>query len=431
MLNRKIESEIENKIENNKILVVEGANGVGKTTLARKFQSKKIDAGEIVEFVEVEKERYSKKLENASNFIQYMKRNYSDTPSDKTIYLFLDNTHYLDNGVNFLLKIKKELDLEVKIIAVTSSGDYKKTSEYQSNEEKFSIVDVYSLTWQEFLEVQTGSAFDTKIGINKENKEEIGSFYKDNQEIFRNYFDDLLLWGSYPQIIKCEGGENKRKIIEKIFLDTIETEAAEKIQKSNMEKYLKFLQVMARSSTYSINHNRLSNQIRIHKRTLQKFIDLTENLFLFSFVKPFYRDESNEITKMTKVFGNDFGIINYLAGHSPVTRLPTVYEKEYISDFIFDELCRHEDTGAVKFYRTIAKAEIDFVTETEAGLVPVELNFLENKCKSSVVLNNFEERYSEDHHKSLIITRDKVKIEENKNKVYLPAAMLSFVKLIN
>lgn len=420
MIRKRISKKIDSLLKKEEIIVVEGGHKVGKTYLLNKYK-KKLDKRNLNNIlIDIKKEKYSKKLTDANRFTEYVNSRFNS--KKEKIYLFLDGIQQLENPSDFLVKISKQDNF--KIFATASSAIYRRSKNFKENKDKFNIFTIYSLSWKEFLYENSQVDFN---GVYK-NIEELKKFYKNNSTLLEDNFPDLIRWGSYPSVTNKNEEKEKNKEIEKILHTTIEEEVAHKIQKRHMSVYLKFLQILAKNISNSLNYNKISNQLDIHKRTLNKFVDITRDHFLFSFVDPYYTDPSNEISKMTKIYCNDFGILNYLAGKNSMPRLPIVYEKEEIENFIFNELCRHEDISFVYFYRTIAKAEIDFIGKTEKGIIPIELNFQENKKKKSVALKNFNERYKDSVIKTIVITKNKLSIQDE--TIYLPAVLLPFTKLI-
>ena len=420
MIRKRISKQIDNLLKKDEIIIIEGGHKVGKTYLLNKHQKKLDDKNLQNILIDIKKEKYSKKLGDADRFIEYVNSRFNS--KKEKVYLLLDDIQHLENPSEFLIKISKQSDF--KIFATSSSASYKRSKDFKQNKEKFNVFTIYSLSWKEFLHNNSQIDFNDSY----KNLDSLEEFYKNNSTLLEDNFPDLVHWGSYPSVVNKKEEQRKNKEIEEILHTTIEEEVSHKIQKRHMAVYLKFLQILAKNISNSLNYNKISNQLDIHKRTLNKFVDITKDHFLFSFVEPYYTDPSNEISKMTKIYCNDFGVLNYLAGKNSKPRLPVVYEKEEIENFIFDELCRHEDISFVHFYRTIAKAEIDFIGKTEKGIIPIELNFQENQKKKSVALKNFNDRYKDSIAKTVVITKDK--LDKQDKTVYLPAVLLPFTKLI-
>lgn len=418
MIRKRTRTQIEELLQQKNKIIIEGGHKVGKTHILNEYKEKAEKDNLSNVFIDIETEKYSKKLESPEQFIEFINSKFD---SEQDVYVFLDGIQHLDNPAKFLVKIFQEPSLT--IIATTSSASYKRSKEYKKNKNNFNTFTLYSYSWKEFLHNSTKLTLEDVY----KNFKDLQKFYKKNKVLLEESFPNLMSWGSYPSVLEKKDEEDKKKEIEKILHTTIEEEVAHKIQKRHMVVYLKFLQILAINTNRSLNYNKVSNQLDIHKRTLNKFVEITKDHFLFSFVEPFYTDSSNEISKMTKIYGNDFGMLNYLAGKRPKPRLPVVYERKQIKDFVFDELCRHEDIKHVYFYRTIAKAEIDFVAKTEDGIVPVEVNFQENTKKKSVALKNFNKRYASKTKKTIIITKDKLGMENN--TLFIPVTLLPFAKL--
>jgi predicted AAA+ superfamily ATPase len=421
MAYRILTKKIEQYFENENIFIIEGPYGVGKTSLMQEYEKRLDEQDKEVLFIDVEEKRYSKELRSPGSLIEFIRSHY---PIDKKIYLFIDGVQYLKNPINFISVVYSS-ELDLKIIVSTFSDNFKQSNEYKQLKDKIDTYLLYSLSWQEYLNVKSGNNFERIFNFSKQKK--IRNFYQKYKAAFEERLPDFLQWGSYPKVVKSKTNKEQEAEIQRIFHQTIEQEISGEIKEENLDTYLIFLRTLAKNIGQALNRNKISKQLDIHKRTVARFVEITSSHFLFSFLQPFYTNSDKEISKMLKIYGNDFGVINYLAGNRPPERLPVLLDESHILNFVFHELCTHRNQDNVYFYRTIAKAEIDFIFETNSNVVPVEINYQENNKKSSVVLKNFVDNYQDSVERALIITKDKLEI--NGLEVYLPLPLIPFVEL--
>jgi len=93
--------------------------------------------------------------------------------------------------------------------------------------------------------------------------------------------------------------------------------------------------------------------------------------------------------------------------------------------FIFTELNKIYKRDQIYFYRTVSKAEIDFVIEEKYNsYILIEVKY-KNKVSLPIIMKNFDENYPVN--KKIIITKDLLLFKEN--IYYIPATLLSFINI--
>ena len=86
-------------------------------------------------------------------------------------------------------------------------------------------------------------------------------------------------------------------------------------------------------------------------------------------IQPFFSNKRKEIVKAPKVYFYDTGLRNYAAGN--FSRLPDRVDSGHLNEnFIATELLKRDIE--FRYWRTKAKAEVDFIIES-AGIIPIEV----------------------------------------------------------
>ena len=86
-----------------------------------------------------------------------------------------------------------------------------------------------------------------------------------------------------------------------------------------------------------------------------------------SITKPFYKNLVNELRKNPKIYFLDYGIKNLLLEENfNNLKFDKLYE-----DFVHNELKR--DFPEIKYWRTTAKTEVDFVLQHKNDITPIEV----------------------------------------------------------
>ena len=91
------------------------------------------------------------------------------------------------------------------------------------------------------------------------------------------------------------------------------------------------------------------------------------------------------------------------------------------------ELQKHGFEKNLFFYRTIAKAEIDFVLCRGEQLFPIKVKFGKKDQPVPVVVKNFMKTYSHLTQKAIILTQDELRFEGD--CIFIPVSLFPFLKL--
>ncbi|MBS8121551.1 ATP-binding protein [Candidatus Vampirococcus lugosii] len=174
-----------------------------------------------------------------------------------------------------------------------------------------------------------------------------------------------------------------------------------------------------------LNKSELNATLGISINTLKKYLNILEGTFIINILNPFYKNVRKELSKMPKIYFNDMGIRNYLL-YGNLEELPTANIGELVENFVYNEL-KLKDNNGINFYRTISKAEIDFIFQKSFDkIIPMEVKY-RNKVNVPEIMQNFSKNYSSKIDKKIIITKNKLEIKED---VYLiPACLVSFINL--
>ncbi|MBI5206757.1 MAG: DUF4143 domain-containing protein [Candidatus Firestonebacteria bacterium] len=148
---------------------------------------------------------------------------------------------------------------------------------------------------------------------------------------------------------------------------------------------------------------------------------LLEGTFIFSFIKPYHTNIRKEISKMPKVYINDFGLIKFARGLEFNNYM--LIAGEEIENYVYNNLKNKFEKDYIYFYRTISKSEIDFVIKDENKFILVEAKF-RNEPKYPSAIKKFSDEY-QNINSVMIITKDL--LDKKENVIYLPAVLLPFV----
>ncbi|MEM3041622.1 MAG: DUF4143 domain-containing protein, partial [Nitrososphaerota archaeon] len=151
-----------------------------------------------------------------------------------------------------------------------------------------------------------------------------------------------------------------------------------------------------------IKFESLCNQTRSYFKEIIHLIDILEQTYVIRLIRPFSRSLVTELRKNPKVYFLDSGLRNYpINNFNPLERRSDA--GSLAENFVLNELNQIGENHLINFWRTTAKAEVDFILCNQQ-VIPIEVKFEEfKKEKISRSLHSFIDTYSPKF--ALVITK--------------------------
>ncbi|MCH9626900.1 MAG: ATP-binding protein [Gammaproteobacteria bacterium] len=149
--------------------------------------------------------------------------------------------------------------------------------------------------------------------------------------------------------------------------------------KLNKLAYRRFLSMLCQLSGTIINKSELGRAIEVSESTIKDYLDIAEGTFLFRVVPSFEKNVEKTITKLPKGYIRDTGLLHYLLKLEELEDLLShpVVGKSF-EGFVVDEISKGLHATMITnwqcfYYRTLKKAEIDFIFHGPFGILPIEI----------------------------------------------------------
>jgi hypothetical protein len=293
---------IELPLNSSKIITVIGPRRAGKTYLVfqhiQELISKNVRKEKIL-YLNFEDER----IELVQNELDLILQSYRELYPEIKLsdcYFFFDEIQNLTGWERFIRRI---YDTVCKNIFITGSNSRLLSSEIASSLRGRTLkYEVYPLTFREFLLFK-------KFNF----KPEIDLFDSVKKAVLIKLFNEYLQYGGFPEIVLLE--ENlKLKTLQEYFEVMLYRDIAERYSVKDTLVLKYFLKRLAESVTkpYSIHkiYNELkSNQIKVGKDTLYKFIDYAEDIYMIKTLKKHYNSIIKTELAEKKAYFADTGLL--------------------------------------------------------------------------------------------------------------------------
>lgn len=186
----------------------------------------------------------------------------------------------------------------------------------------------------------------------------------------------LLVTGCYPEVIVDPS--NAKEILANVAGSYLYKDILDLSGIRKPELIVKLLQALAWQVGYEVSLNELSNTLGADKNTIGHYIDLLEKSFVIFRLSPLARNLRNEISSSRKIYFYDNGIRNTLINnYAPIEArndIGSLWENFMMSERI-KSLRYKPFYGASYFWRNKAKAEVDYVEETDGQFYAFEFKW--------------------------------------------------------
>lgn len=417
MIKRDILQAIKPWLGKEKILILKGAQQVGKTYLLKEIKKDLESDGFKVAYLLADEMDSRSILKSLASLELYLEQ-YYNFPQE-FVYLMIDEFQVLEEaGIllkNIFDKYKDKIQL---IVSGSSSLEINKNSEYLTGRAiHFEVARVSFKEYFDYHEEISSKSYDLS------NFKELEIFFETFKTKLELNLGEYLSYGGYPEVLITPGVKEKEIILKSIIKTYIEKDIINQLKVENVTGFNSLIKILADQTGQLVNNNELTNAANISINTLKKYLEILTDTYIIDLMTPYFKNVRSEISKMAKVYMLDSGISNYLLRSF---NMNLDGQGNVIENFVYNTLLGKYSKDYLHFYRTSGGSEIDFVIEDKDNkLLLCEVKY-RNKVGVPVVMKNFEEKYSGVSNK-IIITKNLLQIKDG--VYFIPAVLLPFVSL--
>jgi len=348
-IQRIIQSQVESRMVPGKVVVLLGPRQVGKTTLLRD-----ILATEQAPFLLVSGEDRATQTWLGSQSIEVLRQNIGQHQ-----LLVVDEAQHVSNiGLNLKLIVDHLSQLRVLATGSSSFDLSNQTGEpLVGRKWEFELYPVSQLEL-----TATEAPFQTEERL-----------------------PQRLIYGSYPEIVTTVGLSDKRELLNNIVNGYLYKDLLmfEEIRKS--QKIIEILSLLAFQIGNLVSVHEISKAIGMNARTVEKYLDLLEKVFVIKRLGGYSRNLRKEISKGSKYYFWDNGIRNAIINNFNELPLRNDVGALWENYLITERLKKQRYTKLFSnnyFWRTYDQKEVDFVEERDGRLYGFEFKWSKPNSKT-------------------------------------------------
>ena len=202
----------------------------------------------------------------------------------------------------------------------------------------------------------------------------------------RQRLDELLVYGSYPEILTTENLHDKadalRELCDAYLFKDIP--AFERLR--NADKIHRLLSLLVFQVGKEVSITELGTGLGLNRLTVERYLDLLEKTFVIFRMPGFSRNLRSEVTKTSRYYFRDNGIMNTVINNFNSLSLRNGNDVGALwENFIVSERMKKQEYQRMHsnnyFWRTYERQEIDLVEEHDGRLFGYEIKY--NKPSTS------------------------------------------------
>ncbi len=358
MIGRQISQKISKYIsKTSRAIIIIGQRRVGKTFLLKNLMQKGDLYYDFEEFVD--HSLFQRNVAQLQNIF-----------GEKPKKVIFDEIQYLDDAGSIIKLIHDHLP-HIKLLASGSASFLLMQNIGDSAMGRKVVFTMYPLTLREM------------IGASLEDYKGIGGF---DTLLSKATLDantqQVLVYGSLPEVFNESDLAIKKAILKEYISSLLYKDIFSIEGIRNSSKIVKLTQLLALQVGNLVNPNELARQLEVSRDTVVRYIDLLEKFSIINEVASYSKNPRKEISKQSKVYFTDLGVLNALVGDfRPIAMRNTNSLGGLFENLVYNTLkanFEYFDTGhTIHFWRDRNGYEVDFVlTNSQTGkLTPIEVKY--------------------------------------------------------
>ncbi|MCK9257351.1 MAG: ATP-binding protein [Sulfurospirillaceae bacterium] len=361
MIERKLEKIILEMLENFRVVSINGPRQSGKTTLQKLIAKNKNMDYYTFDDVDI----YNTAKLDPKGFIDFISKNSS---------VAIDEVQMVPEVISSIKMTVDEQNKKGHFLLTGSSDMFKNSQIKESLAGRMATFNLYPLSYGEI------NKKDLNI-IDKLFSDDFNNYKTDFEAISKKDFISAVVDGGYPEVYSLPTKAKKAwydfYIKARIAKDIA---TIENVQASSLSLLTKLLRVLASQVGSLVNYSKISKDIGIADKTIAKYIDILEALYIVKLVPAYSRNIKKRVIKSPKVHFIDSGLASFLLNASLENSMlgKNKYIGSLVETFVYSELIKHKAYSKtdveIFHYRDLTQKEVDFVLESSFGdIVAIEV----------------------------------------------------------
>lgn len=364
-IKRNLLKELQAHLPKKEMTLLVGPRQAGKTTLMLHLQDDLQKKGDKTLFLSLDYERDQPHFTDQEALLSRLRLEFGS----KKGYVFIDEIQRKENAGIFL-KGLYDMRTPYKFILSGSGSVELKEKVHESLAGRKRMFELSTVTLAEFINYRTAYKYQNRLA----------EYFRVNKSEAQGLLMEYLNFGGYPRVLLEDTTKEKSAIIDEIYRSYIEKDIAFLLRVERIDAFGNLIRMLADRIGGMINLNELSSTVGISVQTVKNYLSYAEKTFIIRRVTPWFKNLRSEISKSPVVYFNDLGLRNFALRR--FGRYTALHETGFLFQNLIHQLLferTQAEGGTIHFWRTKDKAEVDFIINSDEGVIPVEVKCREMK----------------------------------------------------
>lgn len=378
-LKRNLTKELIKWLDRKEIIAIKGPRQAGKTTLLRIINDylmfeRKVSANNIIYLTFEDRDILDAFSKDSKEYISgYLTKNLNNR-----VYFLIDEFQYLTDGGQKLKLLYDTYENVKFIISGSSSLEITEHTAKYLVGRVFSFY-LYQFSFNEFLQIKPKNLQNIYEEASKKINDflEKGKSFSNKEDIFvkdfSRYFEDFVIFGGYPEVIKAKDVETRRMVIKNIYDTYITKDIVGLLRIKDLSGFRTVVSLLASQIGNLLNLHTLASDSRSYFRQLKQYLSILEETFIIRHLKPYFKNRMTELKKNPKIYFVDTGLRNWIINNFNRFEIRadtgSLVENVVLASFYQ----KREDE--IRYWRTLGQAEVDFILKQSDRIIPIEVKY--------------------------------------------------------
>ncbi len=387
LIERKLGIELEEYLDNKEALVIEGARQVGKTSLLQLLISK-LKKDYPCYYFDLEYLAHLRLLNSGvDEFLAYLKA--VGLPTDKRVFIFIDEIHYMGNPTNFIKLLVDHYSDRIKLIVTGSSPLALKMGFKESLVGRKFTFNLYPLNFVEFLTFKGEKKLARIIPVNPFDfhQDDPTRFFTDD---YKKYLSEFLITGGYPSTALESVKERQIKLLSELVSGYVYKDIQILFSLERLFDFDRVVKSLAIRMADLLNISELARDTGVKRNYIKEYIEMLNATFVLELIYPYSAHHRQEVAKTPKVYFVDNGLRNSLIGD--FANIDARSDRGgLLENAVYAGLLKKSTPqNLIYFWRTQNQSEVDFIFIRDGKIYPIEVNWSGRKTRA---LLSFMDKY--------------------------------------
>lgn len=239
------------------------------------------------------------------------------------------------------------------------------------------ILELLPFSLSEALELKSNNFINTIISFDK-----IDTLFKIVSTSFGCVTDkellSFILYGGYPAVYNLKARQAGSLWFKNYVSTYIERDLRDLAQVGDIDTFQHVYRLLAFYSGNIMNMSAIAGNTGVSVQTIKRYISILRTSFQGTLLPAYHINQKKQITKSSKLFCFDTGLMNYFLQNSNIDNMTSCMQwgailETHVFTQIYKEIINTVQGVFVYYWRTNNGAEVDFVIEYQDKLIPVEV----------------------------------------------------------